>query len=90
MGHRNPQVEYHLNGQPVKSSNVEKDLGVYVSKDLKPSYHIGTIVKKANRMVGLIKRNFVLRISHSQHFLPKRKKELFNHYYILPALCYKQ
>ena len=31
-----------------------------------------------------------LRISHSQHFLPKRKKELLNHYYILPALCYKQ
>ena len=28
VGHRNPQVEYHLNGQPIKSSNVEKDLGV--------------------------------------------------------------
>ena len=28
----------------------------------------------------------MLRIFHSQHFLPKRKKEFFNHYYLIPAL----
>ena len=58
IGHRNPNVEYQMNGETIKSSDVEKDLGVYVSKDLKQSHHIGTVVKKANRMVGLIKRNF--------------------------------
>ena len=58
VGHRNPNIGYKLNGETIRSSDVEKDLGVYVAKDLKQSHHIGTIVKKANRMVGLIKRNF--------------------------------
>ena len=58
VGHRNPDVKYHLNGQEMKAVDGEKDLGVYISKDLKPGQHIGTICGKANRMVGLIKRNF--------------------------------
>ena len=37
---------------------MEKDLGVYVSADLKPSYNVNVAAAKGNRMVGLIKRNF--------------------------------
>ena len=58
IGHRNPNVVYSLNGKDLKPSDVEKDLGVMISSDLKPANHIGVISAKANRMVGLIKRNF--------------------------------
>ena len=58
MGHRNPKVTYTLYGQELKTSKVEKDLGVLVSDDLKPGKHIGGVVARANRMVGLIRRTF--------------------------------
>ena len=58
MGHRNPQVTYSLYGQDLKTSNAERDLGVLVTDDLKPAKHIGVIVSRANRMVGLIRRTF--------------------------------
>ena len=58
IGHRNPNVVYNLNGKDMKPSDVEKDLGVMIFNDLKPANHIGVISAKANRMVGLIKRNF--------------------------------
>ena len=58
IGHRNPNVKYEINGKELQTTEVEKDLGVYISKDLKPAHHIGVIAARANRMVGLIKRNF--------------------------------
>ena len=58
IGHRNPKVAYELNGEELKHSEAEKDLGVMVAENLKPEIHIGKIAAKANRMVGLIKRNF--------------------------------
>ena len=58
IGHRNPHINYDLNEKQLKESNVEKDLGVYVSADLKPSHHVNVVAAKANRMVGLVKRHF--------------------------------
>ena len=58
IGHRNPQVSYDLNSKQLKVSDVEKDLGVYVSADLKPAHHVNVAAAKGNQMVGLIKRNF--------------------------------
>ena len=37
----------------------EKDLGVIVSEDLKWEKQCSEAVRKANRMLGIIKRNFV-------------------------------
>ena len=59
IGHRNPHYTYELNRLQLKESNLEKDLGVFVSADLKPSYNVNVAAAKGNRMVGLIKRNFV-------------------------------
>ena len=53
-----PQVSYDLNSKQLKVSDVEKDLGVYVSTDLKPAHHVNVAAAKGNQMVGLIKRNF--------------------------------
>ena len=58
IGHRNPNVTYELNGVELKSTDMEKDLGVFITNDLKPAKHIGMVTSKANRIVGLIKRNF--------------------------------
>ena len=37
----------------------EKDLGVIISEDLKCEKQCSEAVKKANRMLGMIKRNFI-------------------------------
>ena len=41
------------------ASVVERDLGVMVDSELKFSKHVECQVKKANRILGLIKRSFV-------------------------------
>lgn len=58
VGHRNPEIKYELGGRELRTTEIEKDLGVHISKDLKPAQHIGKITAKANRMVGLIRRTF--------------------------------
>ena len=49
---------YTLNGIPLNSVESQKDLGVTISKNLKPSSHIAIATKKANQRLGLIKRCF--------------------------------
>ena len=39
---------------------IEKDLGVYISNDAKPSVHCQQIYLKANRMLGFVKRNIII------------------------------
>ena len=38
--------------------NKEKDLGITILNDLKPSQHCSEVVKTANRLVGFIGRTF--------------------------------
>ena len=42
----------------LKVTELEKDVGVHFSTDLKFDAHIDYIVKKANQLVGIIKRSF--------------------------------
>ena len=49
----------------IKSTTCERDLGVYVDKELKFSRHTSTQVNKANRLVGLIRRSFTYLDVHS-------------------------
>ena len=58
IGYNNPRNNYHIQGQALEKSDLEKDLGVFISSDLKPSAHIAKIAAKANGRVGLIKRTF--------------------------------
>ena len=48
LGSENARHTYYLNGQEIKSTECEKDLGVFIHSSLKPSVHIAEIVKKAN------------------------------------------
>ena len=59
FGYGNKDREYLLDNKVLASVNCEKDLGVWITDDLKPVYHITEACKKANRMLGLLKRTIV-------------------------------
>ena len=60
LGHRDPS-SYYLQEGPAKkllqTVNEERDLGVYVTSDLKPSLHCGRAAAKATSVLGLIRRH---------------------------------
>ncbi len=57
IGISNDNVEYLINGVKLSATNTEKDLGVMISDDLKPSKQC-SVVKTANKLVGFIGRTF--------------------------------
>jgi ribosomal protein S20 len=42
----------------LSETQLEKDLGIWFSSDLKPSVHVSKAVSKANQILGLIRRTF--------------------------------
>ena len=46
-----------INSSALESSNVEKDFGVMISADLKCTGHIGYVVLKASRLLGMLHRS---------------------------------
>ena len=52
-----PPRTYSLNGIDLEVVKSEKDLGVMIVNDTSWREHIVTIVAKANRMLGFLKRN---------------------------------
>ena len=47
-------------GEAVNPFHIEKDLGVFISCDLKPSQHVAKVAARANKIIGLVKKNFDL------------------------------
>ena len=48
---------YFLNGVKLKTVDASRDLGIFVSKDLHWATHINSIIAKANKMLGFLRRN---------------------------------
>ena len=61
IGDRNPQTDYSLLGNEVQSVDQEEDLGIIISKDLKFTKHSLKVEKKAQKLIGYIKRQFKYR-----------------------------
>lgn len=61
VGTRNVKNDYDMCGVKIKSVDSVKDLGVTISSNLKFSQQCNESVNKANRMIGLIKRNFAFK-----------------------------
>ncbi len=49
---------YTLNNHILEETKWERDLGIVFTNDLKWSSQVSTVVAKANRMLGMLKRNF--------------------------------
>ena len=60
FGKKNQQHKYKMNEHTLEEVEVEKDLGVIVDKNLKFHKHASFAVKKANTILGLIKRSFTV------------------------------
>ena len=58
LGNQNPKHTYSMNETNLATTKEERDLGVLVDDQLGFDKHIKTIVKKANRMLGLIRISF--------------------------------
>ena len=59
FGYRNPNHAYTLNGHMLEISDNEKDLGVIIDDKLKFHIHTATATKKANQILGIIKKSFL-------------------------------
>ena len=58
LGYNNPKADYVMDGSVLQSVSEEKDLRVIVSDDFKWKKQCCEAVKNANRILGMIKRNF--------------------------------
>jgi len=57
LGSKNRQCEYKMGNQTLKITTQEKDLGVIIDSNGKSTTQCITTVKKANVLLGMIKRN---------------------------------
>ena len=64
LGYNNSKLQYWLDGNVLNSTSCEKDVGVWISSDLKLTHHITKACKKANRMLGMIKCTIVYKNPH--------------------------
>ena len=56
LGRGNSQHVYTINGHPMENVNMERDLGVILSRDMKAIGQCNSAYSKANKILGLIKR----------------------------------
>ena len=58
IGHNNTCHKYKMNGNKLDHVKEEKDLGVLIDDQLKFRRQAAAAVKKANRVLGLVKKTF--------------------------------
>lgn len=58
FGHQNPKHTYHLNNHQLEVTHAEKDLGVIMDDTFKFHTHSSSASKKANQILGIIKRSY--------------------------------
>ena len=61
IGKKNSNHAYTMNGNVLNVTEEEKDVGVLIEKNLKPSAQCLAAAKKANQLVGQMARSFTYR-----------------------------
>jgi hypothetical protein len=64
FGHRNLRHKYKMNGQELQETEEEVDIGVMVTKDLKPAGQFQRAAKTAQTVLGQLARAFTYRDRH--------------------------
>ena len=82
FGKSNSERTYYMNGEAIKKSDSERDIGVVITRNCKPSEMCAKVSKKANQLLGLLSRG--LSFKSKKNFLPLYKT------YILPHLEFAQ
>ena len=72
-GYKNNNFNYHLNETQLKSVEFEKDLGIIIDKNFKFTEQCANVIRKANQMLGIIKRKMKYK---SKDFIVKLYKTL--------------
>ena len=65
LGRNNGKEAYTMNGQVLETTRAEKDIGVMVQDDLKPSLHCAKVAAKANGVLGQLSRAVLYRDSNT-------------------------
>lgn len=58
IGNKNPRKPYFVNGNQLEVVEYQKDLGVYITSNLKWETHIISITKKTNSILYIIRKAF--------------------------------
>ena len=58
LGKSNPKFDYTMDNEKLEEVKCEKDLGVWIDNKLELQEHTANQVKKANKLLGLIRRSF--------------------------------
>ena len=61
FGRGNPKHSYKMNGHSLETTTQEKDLGVIIDDTLKFHEHTAAAAKKANQVLGVIKKAYTTR-----------------------------
>jgi hypothetical protein len=64
MGHSNPAFNYTMNGQVLEETKEERDIGVIVSSNMKPTAQCLRAAKTAQTVLGQLSRAFHYRDRH--------------------------
>jgi len=59
LGRGNGQRRYVLDGQEIQRVSEQKDLGVLIADNLKPSAHCVTVYKQASRVLAMMQRTII-------------------------------
>lgn len=65
VGHNNPNHDYFMSGKKLITVKEEKDLGVIITDDFKTGKQCNEAAKKANKMLGLIKRTITYKTRYN-------------------------
>ena len=86
LGSKNLKHSYHMNNVPMKTTECERDIGVYMHTSLKPSVQTADAVKKANRALGRLLRGLTYRDKY--HYIRLYKQYVRCHLeYAVQAWC---
>ncbi len=64
MGHANPKFSYSMNGQELEETEEERDIGVVISSNMKPSAQCSVAARTAQSVLGQLTRAFHYRDRH--------------------------